>query len=461
MSANRYAAVDLGAASGRVITATVGESTLELEETHRFTNPAVRLPSGLHWDIVGLYREIRQGLASAGPVRSFGIDSWAVDYGLIGERGELLGLPYHYRDARTAGAAGWPGLYHITGLADLPFNTLHQVRAEPAQRLEAARHLLMIPDLLGYWFTGEVGAERTNASTTQLLDIHSGQWSAEVAAAAGIPLRILAPLRQPGDPIGTLDDGTLLRAVASHDTASAVAAVPAEADRFAYISCGTWSLVGLELTTPILSEAAREATFTNEGGVDGTIRFLRNVMGLWLLQECRRHWGQPPVQRLLEEAAAARPFAGLVDPQDPCWLPPGDEPGGMPARIAARADRTVTTRGEIVRCLLESLALGHRAAVREASRLAAQPVEIVHLVGGGSRNALLCQFTADATGLPVIAGPAEATALGNLLVQARADGVVGDVRSVVRATQRLTRYEPGLIGPWDEAAQRLGSGTVI
>jgi len=459
----RYAAVDLGASSGRVLVGTVSDTNVEVAQVHRFANEPVRLPSGLHWDLLGLYRQIRKGLAEAGPVASAGIDSWAVDYGLIDEDGSLLGLPFHYRDDRTATLPEWPdpaGLWRATGIADQPFNTLHQLRAESKRRLESTAHLLMIPDLLAHWLTGEIGAEHTNASTTQLYGLDGG-WSASIASKAGIDASILPPVRRPGDRIGVTDQGTPLVAVASHDTASAVAAVPAVDERFAYLSCGTWSLVGLELEAPVLSEAARLAGFTNEAGIDGTVRFLRNVMGLWLLQECQRFWGEASVERLLAEATEAKPFAALIDPQDPAWLPRGDEPGGMPARIATRAlGRSPQTRGEVVRCILESLALGHRNAVAEASALAGREVETLHLVGGGARNALLCQLTADATGLPVLAGPVEATALGNLLVQARADGMVSDLahlRSLVRETQQVVRYDPQPSPEWDEAAARIAA----
>jgi rhamnulokinase len=463
VSARRYAAVDLGASSGRIVVGTVSDSTVELAQAHRFTNDPVRLPDGLHWDIVHLYREIRHGLQNTAPVYSIGIDSWAVDYGLLDEEGALLGLPYHYRDGRTQHLTPWPdldGLYAGTGIAHLPFNTIHQVRAEPARRLAAAAHLLMIPDLLGYWLTGEIGAERTNASTTQLYDISTGTWSADLAAAVGLPAGLLAAIREPGTFIGPTNAGPQLVAVASHDTASAVAAIPAEEANFAYISCGTWSLVGLELSHPILTPAAGAASFTNETGVDGTIRFLRNVMGLWLLQECQRHWADTDVAGLLAAAAQSEPFAALVDPHHPVFLPPGDEPGGMPARIAAHAvGRTPQTRAEIVRCILESLAFGHREAIREASALAGQKVDVVHLVGGGARNALLCQLTADACRLPVVAGPVEATALGNILIQARADGVVADLahlRRIVRSSQPLIRYEPAnSTDAWDDAAYRI------
>ena len=457
----RYAAVDLGASSGRVIAGTVTDSVLDVEEVHRFDNEPVRLPDGLHWDVLGLYREVRAGLAKAGPIRSAGIDSWAVDYGLLDGEGALLGLPYHYRDDRNLGPRKAPAdLYAVTGIADLPFNTIHQLLAEPAARLGAARQVLLMPDLLGYWLTGEVGAERTNASTTQLLDVRAGDWSRPLIESVGLPPGLFPKLREPGTvigPIGGLDAD--LVAVASHDTASAVAAVPAVGDRFAYISCGTWSLVGVELTGPVLTEASRLANFTNETGVGGTIRYLRNVMGLWLLQECQRAWGISDVCSLLAAAASAEPFAALVDVADPAFLAPGDaEHGDMPSRIAARCDGAVPDGpAAFTRCVLESLAVGHRLAVRDAVRLSGRPVDTVHVVGGGARNALLCQLTADACGLPVVAGPVEATALGNLLLQATAYGVLRDLaqsRALVAATQSLTTFAPSDPAAWDDAVAR-------
>jgi rhamnulokinase len=459
---NRYAAVDLGASSGRVIAGEVGESVLDVAEVHRFDNEPVHLPDGLHWDVLGLYREVRAGLAKAGPVRSAGIDSWAVDYGLVDADGALLGLPYHYRDERIHKPRKAPtDLYDITGIADLPFNTIHQLLTEPAFRLAAARHVLLIPDLLGYWLTGELGAERTNASTTALYDVRTGDWARELMASVDLPPALFPKLRDPGTVIGPITgsiagrDGVELVAVASHDTASAVAAVPASSDRFAYISCGTWSLVGVELDAPVLTEASRLATFTNETGVGGTIRYLRNVMGLWLLQECQRAWGGTDVGALLAAAEEAKPFAALVDVNDPVFLPPGD----MPSRIADRCDGQVPdSPGAFTRCVLESLAVGHRLAVHDAMRLSGRAVDTVHIVGGGARNALLYQLTADACGLPVVAGPVEATALGNLLAQAMAYGTVRDLaqaRALVAATQRLEHYEPREPRAWDAAADRV------
>ncbi|MDN3351126.1 rhamnulokinase family protein [Actinomadura sp. DC4] len=453
--------------------ARVGPGELTLREAHRFANRPVRVAGTLHWDVLGLYREILDGLRLAGPADSIGIDSWAVDYGLLDDSGALIGNPVHYRDGRTdgvmeqvSGSIGAETLYDVSGLQFLPFNTIYQLLAAdlPAQ----ARTLLMIPDLLAYWLTGSTGAEATNASTTGLYDVRAGDWAYPLISRLGLPRELFPPLRGPGSRIGTLraevaaetglPASVPVTAVGSHDTASAVFAVPASGDRFGYVSCGTWSLAGVELTAPVLTAESRAAGFTNEVGVDGTIRYLRNVMGLWLLQESLRTWGgSASLPALLAAAAEAPPFAALVDPGDQEFLPPGD----MPARIAAHCERTgqrpPSGRAETVRCILESLALGHRAAVREASRLSGRAVEVVHVVGGGARNTLLCQLTADACGLPVIAGPVEATAIGNALVQARAHGFTGDPRDLVRRTQNLTTYLPqGDETAWDHAAARIG-----
>jgi rhamnulokinase len=477
---NVFAAVDLGASSGRVMTARIGDGLLDLTEVHRFPNQPVRAGGTLHWDILALYRNALEGLRAAAPLTSVGIDSWAVDYGLLDASGSLLGNPVHYRDSRTDGVMeelraeiADEKLYDLTGLQFLPFNTVYQlVAAARSGALSRAETLLLIPDLLAYWLTGEAGAELTNASTTALFDVRSRTWSTALLERLGIPTGLFPALREPGDPAGTmlaetgLPAGLPVTAVASHDTASAVAAVPASGDRFAYISCGTWSLVGVELPAPVLSAASLAANFTNEAGVDGTTRYLRNVMGLWLLQESLRAWGSPELagaqglQGLLDAAASLPPFRALVNPDAAEFLPPGD----MPARIAAYCRRTgqeePANEAATVRCILDSLALGHRAAVRQAAALSGRDLEVIHLVGGGSRNALLCQLTADACGLPVIAGPVEATALGNVLVQARAFGVVKDLaemRDLVARTQHLRRYEPrGDESAWAEASARIG-----
>ncbi|GAA3787025.1 rhamnulokinase family protein [Streptomyces phyllanthi] len=477
-----YAAVDLGASSGRVMVGRVGPDSLELTEAHRFPNRPVRVPEGLHWDILALYGGVLDGLRAAGAqcggrLDSVGIDSWAVDYGLLDADGALLGNPVHYRDSRTEGVAEkvWAtvpaaDLYAATGLQYAPFNTLYQLAAaRSTSQLTYAKRLLLIPDLLTYWLTGEPGTELTNASTTQLIDPRTRDWAYDVAARLGIDLELFAPLRRPGDPAGVLQQRVLeetgltgpvpVTTVGSHDTASAVAAVPADGERFAYICTGTWSLAGLELDAPVLTEESRAANFTNELGLDGTVRYLRNIMGLWLLQECVREWGEPDLGELLRAAAEVPALRSVVDAGDSAFL----APGRMPERIAAACRESgqpvPSSPAEITRCILDSLALAHRRAVVEAQELAGHPVDVVHVVGGGTRNTLLCQLTADACGLPVVAGPAEAAALGNVLVQARAQGLVGDraaMRRLLARTQPLERYEPqGDAEAWRAAAARL------
>jgi rhamnulokinase len=465
-------AVDLGASSGRVMVGRVAPNELELTEIRRFPNDPVRLPDGLHWDILRLYREVLAGLREAtragDGLVSIGIDSWAIDYALLDEAGSLLGDPYHYRDERTAGAAESvhavippADLYARTGLQFLPFNTIYQLAAaRGTAAFGAARTMLLIPDLLGYWLSGVRTAEVTNASTTGLLDVHRRTWDEDLMALVGLHPALFAPLGAPGDVISSLRDEvraetgasteTLLTLVGSHDTASAVVGVPAGDAPFAFIASGTWSLVGVELDHAVLTEESRQANFTNEGGVDDRIRYLRNVMGLWLLQESLRTWdleGTPEhLPALLIAAGELPPGGPIIDPDDPSFLPPGD----MPARVAEacrRLDqRAPATRAAMVRCILDSLAAAYSRAVLDAARLSGQAVEVVHLVGGGARNSLLCQLTADACELPVIAGPVEATALGNVLIQARARGLLaGDLetlRALVRTTQDIRRYEP-------------------
>ncbi|NUU15992.1 rhamnulokinase [Cellulomonas humilata] len=466
-----FAAVDLGASSGRVIVGTIeggGDAHVDLHEVNRFPNGPVRVGGALHWDVLGLYRGILDGLRAAtrevGALDGVGIDSWAVDYGLLDADGELLGNPFHYRDARTDGVPDKvfatipaPDLYARTGLQVQPFNTVFQlVAAQGTAALASARGLLLIPDLLGYWLTGVRAAEVTNASTTGLLDATTREWALDVAAALGISEGLLPPLRDAGELLGhtTLLGEVPVWTVGSHDTASAVVAVPATGTDFAYISCGTWSLVGLELDRPVLTEQSRAANFTNEAGVDGTVRYLRNVMGLWVLQESIRTWndaGLPAdLPDLLAAAARVPALTTVVDLDGPAFLPPGD----MPSRIAAEAARTGQTppqsQAETVRCILDSLALAYRRAVRQAADLSGRSVDVVHVVGGGVRNELLCQLTADATGLPVVAGPVEGAALGNVLVQARAAGVLSgslaDLRAVGARGLDLRRYEPGATG---------------
>jgi sugar (pentulose or hexulose) kinase len=484
------AAVDLGASSGRVMLARVGPDQLSLEEVHRFPNEPVRVAGTLHWDILGLYREVLDGIRAAaraaggGGLASVGIDSWGVDYGLLDASGALLGNPVHYRDDRTAGMGDkvWAqvseaDLYAVTGIQQLPFNTIYQLAAAAGTpQLAAARTMLMIPDLLAYWLTGEAGAERTNASTTQLYDARRAEWAWDVIERTGLPASLFPPLRSPGDVIGPIRSGVSgaghgagprVIAVGSHDTASAVAAVPALEPGFAYVSSGTWSLVGLELDAPVLTEASRRAGFTNEAGLDGRIRYLHNVTGLWLLQESLRSWAAAghdlDLSRLLAEAAELPPLASVVDTDEPGFLPPGDMPGRLAAACRAGGDPAPGTPAAMTRCILDSLALAYRRTIIAAQELSGRPVTVIHMVGGGVRNELLCQLTADACGLPVIAGPVEAAALGNALVQARTIGVapsgIEGLRALVRQTQELRRFEPrGDPRAWATAEQRLAAG---
>jgi len=471
-AAGTFAAVDLGASGGRVMLGRVGPAVLELLEAHRFDNEPVRVTDGLYWDILRLHHEVLAGLrhaaAEAPDLVSVGIDSWGVDYGLLDARGALVANPHHYRDDRTNGVpervhARLPvdRLYERTGIQVMQINTIYQLAAAAdAGGLEPAERLLQIPDLLGYWLTDVPASEVTMASTTALLDVRTRDWADDVIETAGIPRRLFGTLRQPGEVVGPLSEAVrretglpasaVLTLVGSHDTASSVVGVPAEDEGFAYVSCGTWGLVGVELERPVVTPASRAANFTNEGGVDGRIRFLRNVMGLWLLQESLRAWrraGLPSELGPLLAAAAEVPAGGpVIDPDDPAFLPPGDMPARMADACARRGQPAPEGQAALVRCILDSLAVAFARALEDAVRLSGHDVRVVHLVGGGARNELLCQLTADACRLPVFAGPVEATALGNVLVQARAHGAVrGDLatlRALVRATHPVRRYQP-------------------
>ncbi len=399
---------------------------------------------------------------------SVGIDSWAVDYGLL-RGGRLLAEPFHYRDEQRNEAGPRlvharvpaPDLYARTGLQLLPFNTVYQLAADT--RLAEADRVLLVPDLLAYWLTGAEVAERTNASTTGLLSVTTGEWDDDLIARLGLPRDVLAALVDPGATIGTLlpeiggsvgAPGLPVVAVGSHDTASAVVGVPLAGDGSAYISLGTWGLVGLELRTPVLTEAARAANFTHEGGVDGTIRFLTNVMGTWLLSESLRTWGRDDLGALLAAAADVTTDVPVFDVQDPRFVAPGDMPARIAAWCAEHDVRAPTDAVTLVRSIVESLAAAYADALRTAADLAGRTINEVHVVGGGSQNALLCQALADRTGLPVVAGPVEATALGNVLVQGRAAGAISggldDLRDLVARTQDLRRHEPR-VHPWKDA----------
>ncbi|WP_297342868.1 rhamnulokinase family protein [Amnibacterium sp.] len=465
------AAVDLGATSGRVILGSVGHGEVTLRTVARFPNTPVRLPDGLHWDVLSLYSAAMHGLGTASreepELVGAAVDAWAVDYALLlGDR--MIGNPYHYRDARTErgvaavhAAIGPDELYRRNGLQHLPFNTLFQLAASASSgALDAADGFLLIPDLIGYWATGQRVAERTNASTTGLIRAGENEWDAELLSRLGLRYDLLPPIVEPGTQLGPVSP--VMReefgirhvfpftTVGSHDTASAVVGVPSTGDDAAYISCGTWSLVGTELPSPVLTEEARLARFTNEGGVDGRIRFLKNVMGLWLLSESIRSWAkvgeQEDLEHLLKQAADAPADVPVFDANDPRLLPPGDMPTRIETLFTEQGVRPPATMGEFVRSVLQSLANAYADAIRDIERLTGRPIRTVHLVGGGARNELLCRLTADACGLPVVAGPVEATAVGNLLVQARTHGLItGDLealRSVVASSFPLRTSAP-------------------
>jgi rhamnulokinase len=464
MTTRAVAAVDLGATSGRVMIGRIGDGRLDLELVSRFPNGPVEREDGLHWDFSALYEHVVAGLAEAvrrePRIESIGIDSWAVDYGLLKD-GELLAEPFHYRDERSARGVDevhdivpFAELYQRNGLQFLPFNTLYQYRVD--ERLGDADTALLIPDLIAFLLTGVAVAERTNASTTGLLSVTDGEWDTALADRLGISTRILPRLVDPGTTIGVLRPELAARigadlpviAVGSHDTASAVVAAPLSSPASAYISCGTWGLVGVELARPVLTDAARTANFTHELGVDDRYRFLHNVTGLWLLSETVRSWeaedgASIDLPELLSAASEVSGDVPVFDADDPSLSAPGD----MPGRIAALlGDRAPHSRPAFARSIVESIAAAFARAVRTAADLSGRELDSIHLVGGGSLNRLLCQATADRTGLPVLAGPVEATALGNVLVQARAlgaaPGSLEELRAVVAATHTPVRFDP-------------------
>jgi rhamnulokinase len=478
-------AFDLGAESGRAILGSFDGSRLTLRVLHRFPNGPVRTLDTLHWDVLYLYSEILNGLrraaAEAGRLDAIGIDTWGVDFALLGRDGTLLGNPRHYRDPYTEHIPEWAWqrvsreeIFRQTGIQFMRINTLYQLLALQRQRsplLEIAEHLLLIPDLFNYYLTGQRVNEFTNATTTQLYDPVRRTWAYGLVRAFELPERILGPVAEPGTLLGPLRsqvasevglEATPVVLPATHDTGSAVAAVPAAGGTWAYISSGTWSLMGAEVPQPILSDLALRYNFTNEGGVHGTIRFLKNIMGLWLVQQCRQAWQRAGRDYSYEElsrlAAAAPPFTCLVDPDDPSFLLPAD----MPAALADYCRRTGQPApqepGAVIRCILESLALRYRWVLERLEEMLGQRLEVIHIVGGGSQNTLLCQLTANACQRPVLAGPVEATALGNLLVQALGLGLVSslaEVREVVRRSTDLRCYEPHQPESWQEPYQRF------
>ncbi len=464
-------ALDFGATSGRVILGEVARDHLRMRVTGRFPNRPVNVRGRLHWDVLALWQGAIDGLTvalrEAPEVSSIATDTWGVDYGLL-RGGTLLGNPSHYRDERTnavvdrvQGRMPHPEQYARAGIQFMPINTIYQLAAEADDELLAmADRALLMPDLFTYWLSGEEVAERTMASTTGLMDVHTREWSDELLRVSDVPAGLLAPLVDPGTRVGALqlDVARQVRAsspieivaVGSHDTASAVAAVPMESGAAAFISCGTWGLVGVELEHPVVTDEARELGFTNEAGVDGRILLMHNVMGLWVLSETVRGWElageQISLQALLDAAAAVTREMPVFDVNDARFLPPGDMPARIAEWCAERGLQAPQTQAEIARSIIESLAQAFADAALRAGRIGGVPTSSIHIVGGGSQNQLLCQRTADRAGLPVLAGPVEATALGSVLVQARTmghiDGTLDSLRDLVRRTHTPVRFDP-------------------
>jgi rhamnulokinase len=480
-----FAAVDLGAESGRVMLCHFDGSALALEEAHRFPNIPVQVTGTLHWDILRLWSEIKHGLAvcgrqAGGPLTSIGVATWAVDFGLVGRDGALLGNPVHYRDARTQGmieaaCARVPRaeIFAQTGIQFLPINTLYQLlslAAVGSPALEAAATLLTIPDLLNYWLSGVAVNEFTNATTTQCYNPNTGQWAWDLLNRLGLPRRIFGPIVQPGTNLGPLRPDLAAEldlpavpiiAPATHDTGSAVAAAPLTDGGSIYLSSGTWSLMGVELPQPVITQRSLAYNFTNEGGVNGTFRLLKNIMGLWLVQECRRTWanqgedyGYAQLTALAEQAA---PLVSLVDVADERFFAPGDMPARIQATCRDSGQLVPESVGEIVRCALESLAFEYRLVAERLDELTGRYLPAIHIIGGGAQNTLLNTFTANATGRRVVAGPVEATALGNVLVQAVAGGHLASIaegRELVRRSFPLSSFESESSPLWEAAYQR-------
>jgi Sugar (pentulose and hexulose) kinases len=478
-------AYDLGASSGRALLGRLTDNRIETEELHRFGNDPVQVGDRLHWDILRLYHELKQGLLKAKhqgvELSSLAIDSWAVDFGFLGSNGELLGNPYHYRDRHTDGImeklfAELPAeeVFSRTGIQFLSFNSIFQLYAlkqANSPLLREAKRFLMIPDLLRYFMTGEQHNEFTNATTTQLYNPKLGNWDSRLLGQLGLSESLFGPVAQPGQRVGSLRTSLKeelgiasipVYAVAEHDTGSAVVAVPALDRSFAYLSCGTWSLMGTEVEQPVISERARELNFTNEGGAYGTFRLLKNIMGLWILNECQREWERAgesySFPELVRMSNLAEPLAAFIEPDDDLFLHPGDMPGQIRKYCERTGQKAPEGPGAIVRCILESLALKYRYVLELTEQLSGQSFNGLHMVGGGIKNKLLCQWSANAIGKPVWAGPAEGSAIGNLAVQWIAGGELSDIweaRKVIRDSFPVDTYEPADTERWQDAYDRF------
>lgn len=478
-------AFDFGASSGRAMLGIYDGQKLNIEEIHRFSNDPVEVNGNLYWDVLRLFFEIKQGIQKCAlkghrDISSIAIDTWGVDFGILDREGNLLGNPYHYRDKRTAGMMEKlfeiipkEELYNRTGIEFIWFNTILQalsMKVHNSPLLSEGKTFLLMPDLFNYFLTGAKASEFSIASTTQLLDSASGAWSDEIIEKLGLPREMFTHVVKPGTVIGTLRE-TIAKelgvpefkvvAVAGHDTQSAIASVPAEEEHFAYISCGTWSLMGVEADAPIINEKSYQLSFTNEGGVEGKTTFLKNIMGLWLIQECRRQWDREgknlTFAQLESMCKDARPFESFVDPDDESFI----SPGNMPQRVREFCQRThqpvPEAEGEVVRCIMQSLAFKYRMTLETLEEITGNRLKTIHMVGGGIKDKVLCRFTANATGRKVAAGPVEATAIGNLMVQAMALGEVKnlrEIRQVVANSFSPEIYEPAETDQWSLAFEK-------
>ena len=463
--AAQFLAFDLGAESGRAMLATLEGGELRLAELHRFPNQPIEEHGSLRWNIRALWDEMRHALALAPEgLRGIGVDTWGVDFALVGADGALLENPYHYRDRRTQGAMprvfeklSRERIYSITGIQFLPINTLYQLFCCDPARVESAERLLMIPDLLNYWLTGNFCSEYSIASTTQLLEAAARDWSEEMIAALAFPRRLFQPIVRPGTEIGRFGGAPVI-APACHDTASAVAAIAMSAGT-AFLSSGTWSLIGAEVREPMITPRARDLNFTNEGGVCGTIRLLKNVAGMWLLQSCRRCWPEiSSYDDLLGAATREAPFRSLIEPDDSAFLNPENMPQAIVRYCARTGQPAPQSPAAFTRAILESLALKYRLILEGLEQISGRRFTQIRVVGGGSRNRLLNQFTADATGRAVIAGPVEATALGNVAMQMLGTGAASsleEARAIVARSFPTERFEPRDADRWEEPFRRF------
>lgn len=483
-----YIAVDLGAESGRVMLGRVADGKLSLEQVHRFANGPIQEQDSLRWDFDRLMTEIKTGIGLAAkkadsPVKGIGVDTWGVDFGLLGADGRLLEKPYHYRDSRTNGMmdnafAKMPKreVYENTGIQFMQLNSLYQLlamRLTNPDTLAKADKLLFMADLFSYFLCGRPFGEYTLASTSQMMDMKTGRWSKAIFKELSLPLEIMPHVTRPGTVVGELTPEVAreigcgripLIAIGSHDTASAVLGAPGRGDRWAYLSSGTWSLMGVEIPQAIVNDKTFAYEFTNEGGVENTIRLLKNIMGLWLVQECKRQWqreGQDlSYGELAKMAAGAKPFFGYINCDNSDFLAPGDMPARINKCLSETGQKPTQDKGQMVRLVLESLALKYRSVLSAIEDVTGKSIETLHIVGGGIQNELLCQFTADATGRKVVTGPVEATASGNILMQAKAAGQlksIDEARQVVRDSFEMKEYQPQNVSLWDQQYRQFAS----